>query len=301
MPTVRGDFSALLVPGAKSVYVDAYNALPAQYPTVFNIDTSGRAFEDDLVLTGLGVAVTRAEGEAIAFDRPRYRGKVRYIHAGYGLGYEITREAVEDDQYGALNSSGAKNLALSMRAAEETTGWGIFDGAFTTIMAYDGVSLINTAHPLGDGNTLANQPTAATNISVSALKASLERFWSLTTDRGIKITMVPVMVVVSHMNWWATQEILGAPYLSTGAQGQYTPNVTEQMGLRPFKTNYLSDTNAWYCLASKAQHKLKWYWRRTPSPESGYDGRRGISWFGQTARWSAGVTDWRGVDGSAGV
>lgn len=301
MPAVRGAFDDLLTPGARKVYVDEYNELPSEYDTFFNIDTSGRAFEDELVMTGLGIAVTKDEGEAIFMDRPKFRGKVRFIHAGFGLGYEITREAVEDDLYSALNSKGATNLARSTREAEEVTAVAIFNGAFTTIQAYDGVSLINTAHPDMTGGVQSNRPAAPEDLSIAALKSATERFFNLKTDRGLKIQYGPAMVVVSIFTWWSAQEILGAPYFSAGAQGQYTPNVSMQMGLTPKMYRYLTDPDAWFLLSDKRQHTLKFNWRRRPDPTSGYDGRAEVSWFGMTGRWSAGVVDWRGIDGSEGA
>lgn len=303
MTVVRGAFDDLLTPGADRVFVDEYNELPAEYSQVFNLDTSGRAFEDDLVMTGLGVAVEKPEGEPIFFDRPKFRGRVRYIHSGFGLGYEITREAVEDELYGALNSQGATNLARSMREAEEVTAWSIFNNSFSTVMAYDGVPLVSTAHPRVDGSVQANRPAADEDLSVAALKSSSERFFNLTTDRGMKIAMAGARLIIPTATWWTAAEILGAPYLSGGGQGTYTPNVTMQMGLTPFMSRYITDSDAWWIMANQASMPAgpKFYWRRRPDPESGYDGRNQISWYGITARFSAGVTDWHGIDGSAGA
>lgn len=300
MTVVRGAFDDLLAPGARKVYIDEYNELPSEYDKVFNIDTSGRAFEDDLVMTGLAVAVEKPEGEPIFFDRPVFRGRVRYIHTGFGLGYEITREAVEDDLYSAINSKGATNLARSMRESEEVTAWSVLNNAFSTTMAYDGVPLISTAHPQVGGGTQANRPVADEDLSVAALKSAMERFFTLETDRGMKVAIRPSQLLTASAGWWNAQEILGAPFLSAGAQGVYTPNVTEQMGLNPMMGMYITDPDAWYLLTDKAHHTLKFFWRRKPDPESGYDGRNQISWFGVTARFTAGVTDWRGVDGSPG-
>lgn len=306
MPVMRGSFEDLLVPGANEVLVDEYNELPSTYDQIFNVDTTGRAFEDDLVLTGIGIAVTKPEGEEITFDKPTFRGKVRYIPTTFGLGYEISREAVDDDLYGALNSRGAANLARSIRETEEITAAAIFNGAFSTIQAYDGVSLINTAHPNGFGGTQPNQPAAPEDLSVSALKDALERFFDLTTDRGLRISLAPGQLTVPVGNWWSAQEILGAPFVAGAGTndfepGTYTPNVTMQMGLTPVMWRYLTDQDAWFLTSPKAQHKLKFFWRRTPSPTSGFDGRADVAWFGITARLTAGVTDWRGIDGSEGA
>lgn len=301
MAVVRGAFDDLITPGANKVYVDEYNELPSEYDQIFNIDTSGKAFEDELMMTGLGVAVARGEGEPIFFDRPKFLGRVRYIHSGFGLGYEITQEAVEDDLYGALNSQGATNLARSHRETEEVTAWSILNGAFGTIQAYDGVALISTAHPDVMGGTQANRPAVDEDLSVSALKSATERFMGLKTDRGMKISMSPRFLLVPVQNWWNAQEILGAAYMSSGSQGQYTPNVTMQMGLTPIMSRYLTDSDSWYLLSEKSQHSLKFYWRRNPTPASGYDARALIAWYAIHSRFSAGVRDWRGIDGSPGA
>lgn len=307
MPAVRGQFDQLLAPGARKVFVDEYQELPSIYNSVFNVDTSSRAWEDDLVMTGLPTAVSRGEGEPIAFDRPFFRGRVRYIHAGFGLGYEITKEAVDDDVYGALNSQGATNLAWSMREAEEITAWNVFNNSFTTVQAYDGVSLLNTAHPgIGDLE-FANRPVAAQDLSVAALKAATERFFLMRTDRGLRIRMGPSMLVVPTQNWWTAQELLGTQVRTLDTtdgdpmdslEGR---NVVTQMGITPLQSQYITDEGAWWLVASKGVHKLNFFWREQPNDESGYDGRNRLSWFAIVGRWTAGATDWRGIDGSPGA
>lgn len=302
MAVTRGAFDDLIVPGARKVFIDEYEELPAVYPQWITIDTSGRAFEDEMVMTGLGIAVSKAEGEPIAFDRPKLRGRVRFVHGGFGLGYEITREAVEDDLYNAINSQGATNLARSMREAEEVSAHSLLNGAFSSIMAYDGVPLISTAHPGVGGLTQANRPAVDEDLSVAALKSAAERFMLMQTDRGLRIRMMPADLWVPVQNWFTAIEILGAEFNPTGAMGDETENVVRtRMGLSPHNSPYITDPDSWYLLASKGRNKLKKFWRRSPSDESGYDGRTQISWFGITARWSEGVSDWRGIDGSPGA
>ena len=308
MTVVRGAFAPLLVPGARKVFVDDYNELPADYPAVFNVENSGKAFEDDLVMTGLPIAVFKPEGEEIAFDRPVFRGKVRYLHAGYGLGYEITQEAVEDDQYAALNSQGAANLARSMREAESVSAWNILNNSFNSVVTYDGVSLINAAHPGIGGLSFSNTPVAPEDLSTAALKSSSERFFNMANDRGLKISLMAKNLIVPIGNWWIAQEILGTQVVLGGPSGETASivsndvvNVVTMMGLSPIKSPYLTDQDAWWVTADKSQHKMNFFWRRTPQDVSGDDLRAGLAWFGITARWSTGATDWRGVDGSEGA
>lgn len=307
MSVTRGQWHQLLVPGAKKVFVDEYQELPAIYNKLLSVETSSRAFEDDLVATGLPAATKRPEGTPIAFDRPFFRGRVRYIHSGFGLGYEITEESVDDDQYSVLNSQGATNLAWSMRETEEIVAHDVFNDSFTTVQAYDGVSLINTDHPGVGGITHANRPAAAQDLSVAALKASTERFMLLRTDRGLRIRMAPSMLLVATQNWWTAQELLGTN-VRTMSTGDGDPldsdegrNVTQQMGLTPMHSPFLTDEDAWWTMANKGVHKLKFYWRKKPTNVGGTDERNGLAWFGIKARFVAGATDWRGIDGSPGA
>ena len=308
MAVVRGQFDELLQPGARKVFVDEYDELPAIYPGIFNVDTSGKAFEDELVITGMPVAVKRPEGTPIAMDRPKFRGKVRYIHTGFGLGYEITREAVEDDVYAALNSQGAANLARSMREAEEITAHTVLNSAFTTILTYDGIALISTAH-LGVGSlTFTNRPSPDVDLSTTALKGSLERFMDLRTDRDLKISLMPANLLVSIFNWWTALEVTGSQFTTTtlatdGIESDRTINVMSMQGLVPMKSQYITDVDAWYTVMSKnaRRYPLQYFWRSTPDDVSGFDAREQTAWFGIVARLSSGATTWRGIDGSPGI
>lgn len=306
MTVIRGQFDQLLQTGARKVFIDDYNELPAIYPSFFSVDTSGKAFEDDLVITGLPIALKRPEGAPIAMDRPKFRGRVRYIHSGFGLGYEITREAVEDDVYGALNSQGASNLARSMRETEEVTAHAVLNGSFSTVLTYDGVSLVNTAH-LGVGAlTFSNRANPDADLSTTALKASLERFMDLRTDRDLKINLMPSTVLTSIFGWWTALEILQTQFVTTLAGpiiGNEVTNVLSKQGLIPMKSQYIMDADAWWTLAPKSSrsYPLQYYWRSVPQDVSGFEAREQISWFAIIARMSAGATNWRGIDGSSGA
>lgn len=306
MAVIRGQWDHLMRPGARKVFIDDYNELPAIYPTVFNVDTSGKSYEDDLFATGMPIAVTRPEGEPIKMDRPKFRARVRYIHNGFGLGYEITREAVRDDVYGALNTQAAANLARSMRESEEVTAHAVLNLAFTTQLAYDGVALISTAH-VGVGSvTGTNRPASDEDLSVSALKASLERYMDLRTDRDLKINIMPDILFVPTTNWFNALEILQTQMVDLSGHITATStgvNVISKQGLTPAKSQYLTDADSWYTLVNKSarSYPLQFYWRETPEDVGGFDGRTQTSWFGIIARLSAGAGEWRGIDGSTGA
>jgi hypothetical protein len=296
---VRGAFNEALRPGARKWFLDEYQELPAEYPQVFNIETSQRAWEEDIFSTGLGQAIEKPEGEPIAMDRPRPLGKVRYVHQTFGLGYEITREAVEDDLYGVLSKNGSTNLARSLRETEEITAWSVFNNAFTTQLTYDGEPLISTDHPVIGGGTLSNKADPPVDLSVTALQASLERYMLMRNDRGLRIKTMPTRLLVSVTNFWLAQEILGSEYKPFTANNEI--NVLRKQGLVPTVSRYLLDMDAWFVLGDKKSTKLNFFWRRKPAYDDDFIKRRQVSQHFIHARWSVGVSDWHNIDGSEGA
>jgi phage major head subunit gpT-like protein len=299
MPAVRGAFNKEIAPGARKAFADEYKELPAEYTDIFNIETSSKAYEEDLVATGLGVAVEKPETVEVALDVPKHRGSVKYTHLTYGLGYEVSQELVEDDLYGVVTKPSSKYLARSLREAEETLAFNVINLAATTQQAYDGVSLLNASHPIVGGGTLANRPAADVDLSITALQQSVERYMSLTTDRGIKIVMQPAILAVPIQNFWLANEILRSEFKPFTANNEI--NVLRQMGMTPVEFRHITDTDSWYTIAPKGQHKLNFFWRRKPQFDDDYDKKRQIALMMITARFIAGVTDWRGIDGSIGI
>lgn len=299
MPVVRGSFNKQLAPGARKALADEYKELPSHYTQIFNINPSKRATEEDLVSTGLPVAVEKAEAADVSLDRPYHRGSVVYRHTTYGLGYEVSQEVVEDDLYRVVAAPSSRFLARSMRETEEVQAHAILNNAFTTQQSYDGVALISASHTTVGGTTLANRPSADVDLSVTALQASVERFMLLRTDRLLRLRMMPALLYVHVTNFWLANEILRSEFKPFTANNEI--NVLRQMGMTPLATPYITDTDSWYTMAPKGQHSLNFFWRRKPMFDDDYIKKSQVALFMLTARLSAGATDWRGIDGSTGA
>src|SRR5690349_1815716 len=161
MALVRGAFDRIIAPGLFAAYVNEYEQLPATYPEAVKIDTTGRAYEDVLVTSGLGTTPVKPESVDIAMDRPLQVGTVRMTIVSYGLGYELSQEIMDDDLYNVVGRPASQLLAQSGRDTEERQAWALFNGAFTTTKSYDGLSVVNSAHTLAGGATYGNAPAAA--------------------------------------------------------------------------------------------------------------------------------------------
>lgn len=298
MPVIRGAFDRIIAPGLLAAYVNEYEQLPASYPQVVKIDSTGRAYEDILVTTGLGTTPVKPESVDVAMDRPLQVGTVRMTIISYGLGYELSQEIMDDDLYNVVGRPASEMLAQSGRDTEERQGWGLLNGSFTTVKSYDNLSIINTAHTLANGATYANAPAAAQAFSFTAIQASLERQMLMVNERGIRVRQVPNKVIVPVQLSWVADEILGAtgkPYTADN-----TPNVLAKgkVGLAPITSPYLTSTTAWWTQAPN--HKLMFFWRKKPEMDKDYDKKARVASFFNFFRFGTAAFDWRGLDGSTG-
>lgn len=293
----RGTFNKVVVPGLYAVYADEYEQLPVTYTDVLKVDTTGRAYEDILVTTGLGTTPVKPESVDLALDRPVQLGTVRMTVISYGLGYEISQELIDDDLYNVVGRPASQMLAQSGRDTEERQAWALLNGAFTTTKSYDGLSIINTAHVLANGSTYANAPASSQALSFTSLQASLERQMLMTNERGIRIRQVPNKLVVPVQLSWIANEILNSqskPFTSDN-----TTNVLagSKVGLQPVSSPYLTSTTAWFTLSPN--HRLMFFWRKRPSMDDEFDKKAQVHAFYNFFRFGTAAFDWRGIDGSA--
>ena len=300
MAATRGAFDKTIAPGAYAAYADEYEQLPAEYTDIFNILTTEKAYEDAIITSGLGTMAAKPEGQDVALDRPFQVGSVRMTVLSYGLGYEVSQELMSDDLYGVVADPASRFLAQAQRDVEERQTWAMLNLAFTTQQAWDGVSLINSAHPLVAGGTAANAPAAAQAFGFTSLQASIERFRLLVNERSLKIRMAPEWVIVPVQLEWLADEILLSAKKPHEASNTENVLSAGRIGLKRFTGRYLTSSTAWFTAVAKARHKLNMFWREKPNMDRDYDKKARVAIFMQFSRFGTATFDWRGVDGSTG-
>lgn len=298
MPATRQSFDKVIAPGLYKAYADEYEALPARYPDIFNITDTQRAFEDIAVTTGLGTTPIKPESQNVAFDIPLQVGSVRMTVTGYGLGYEVSKELMDDDLYNVVGAPASRFLAQSGRDTEERQAWALLNGAFTTTTSYDSLSIINTAHTLKGGGTYANRPSSAQALSFTSLQASLERHKLMVNERNLKIRQVPSTLVIPIQLSWLANEILQSSQKPQTADNTINVLSAGRIGMQPYESEFLTSTTAWFTMVPKAKHKLMFFWREKPNFDKDYDKKARVALFMNFFRFGTAAFDWRGVDGS---
>lgn len=251
-----------LWPGIKAWWGQVYDEHPEEYSKLFDSDTSRQNYEEDVQLTGFGLAPVKAEGSGVAYDSEIQGFTTRYTHVAYALGYIVTKEELDDNLYEQVSRRRAAALAMSFRQTKENIGANIYNRAFNgTYLGGDGVALCSTAHPNTSGGTFANTPTVAADLSEASLEDALTALMGFQNDRGLLINVMPRSLIVARQNWWNANRILKSAYTPSTANNAVNVLVaTNALPEGIVMNHYLTSPNAWF-VRTNIQNGLKYYSR----------------------------------------
>lgn len=303
-----GSFAKALWPGVNTWYGEAYNQYPVEWDKLFEKSTSRKAFEEDVGTSHFGLAVAKPEGQSVTYDAARQGFTSRYQHVVYALGFIITREAFDDDQYDVVGKLKAQSLAFSMRQTKEIVAANIFNRAFSTsYVGGDSASLIasaggggSTTHPNVAGGTYTNGVATAIDLNEAALEQACIDIADFKNDRGLKIAVRPRKLVIPKELMFEAHRILKTEGQVYSADN--TLNAIKTMGMIPevVVNHYLTDTDAWFILTD-VKNGLKYFERNGDEFTMDEDWDTENAKYKARARYSFGWTDPRGIYGSPGV
>jgi len=296
-----GSFAKALWPGVNAWYGKSYDEYAVEYDQLFDKFTSSKAFEEDVGVSSFGLAVSKAEGTPITYDSERQSFITRYQHVVYALGFIITREVMDDDQYDVVGQRKAQGLAFSMRQTKEVVAANVYNRAFnSSYVGGDGVSLINASHVLLKGGTWSNQISTASDLSEAALEQACIDIAGFTNDAGLLIAVRPETLIIPRQLIFEAKRILG----TDGRVGTDNNdlNAIKTLGSIPkvVTNHFLTDTDAWF-IRTNVPHGMKYFERRGDQFDMDNDWDTENAKFKATARYSFGWTDPRGLYGSAGA
>jgi len=294
-------FAKALWPGVNAWYGKSYNEYATEYTKLFDTFKSSKAFEEDVGVSSFGLAIAKPEGAAVTYDSERQAFITRYSHVVYALGFIITREIMEDDQYDVVGQRKAQGLAYSMRQTKETVAANVYNRAFNSSFVYgDGKELLATDHPNFAGGTWANELGSAADLSEAALEQACIDIAGFTNDRGLLIAAKPKTLIIPRQLMFEAKRILGSDGQVYSSDN--TLNAIKTMGMIPevVVNHYLTDADAWF-IRTDVPHGMKHFERRADSFEMDNDFDSENAKFKATARYSFGATDPRGLFGSPGV
>ena len=305
MAISRAQLAKELEPGLNSLFGLEYNTYDQEYTEIFSVEDSDRAFEEEVLLTGFGSAPTKSEGQGVQFDNANESYTARYTHDTVGLAFALTEEAVEDNLYSSLGKRYTKALARSMANTKEVKGADVLNNAFSSsFTGGDGVSLINTAHPLAGGGSAANRATTMADLNETSLEDALIDISTFTDDRGLTISVQATKLVVPPQLVFVADRIMNSDGRTGTADNDI--NSIKNTGVIPggYTVNhYLNDPDAFFLLTSVTEsgEGLKMFQRTAMETSMEPDFSTGNIRYKARERYSFGFSDWRGVYGSQGA
>ena len=132
IPISTGSFAKALWHGVNAWYGKEYNEYPVEFTHLFEEKSSHKNFEEIISISSFGLAQVKSEGQTVAFDTERQGFITRATHVVFGLGFVITREMFEDDQYDVVGERKAKGLAFAMRQTQEVNGANVYNRLFNS-------------------------------------------------------------------------------------------------------------------------------------------------------------------------
>ncbi len=290
-----------LEPGLNALFGLEYSKYQDEWKGIFDTESSDRAFEEEVMLSGFGNAATKAEGAGFAYDTAQEVYTSRYNHETIALGFALTEEAMEDNLYDKLSSRYTKALARSMSHTKNVKGADVLNNAFnSSYSGGDGTELIGT-HTLLDGSTIANEPSVAADLNETSLEAALIDISKFTDERGLKIAVKGQSLCVPSDLIFVAERVLGSSGRTATADNDL--NAIKSTGVLPggvSVNHYLTDVDAWF-IKTDSPNGLKHFNRVSMKTGMEGDFETGNVRYKARERYSFGWSDFRAVYGSPGA
>jgi len=303
MAISRSQLVKELEPGLNALFGLEYKQYENQHEQIYTKETSDRAFEEEVMLSGFASAQVKPEGSGVTYDSAQETYTARYTHETIALAFSITEEAIEDNLYDRLSSRYTKALARSMAQTKQVKAVNPLIQGLPTTDNYDsgdGVSLFNTSHPTIAG-TVANTLATQADLNETSLEQCLIDIAAMTDERGLKIAAKGMKLIIPSALQFTAERLMKSQNRVGTADNDV--NAIRSMGMIPqgyVVNNFLTDTDAYYIITD-VPNGMKYFERAAISTKMEGDFETGNMKYKARERYSFGVSDFRGIFGVEGA
>ena len=291
-----------LVPGLHELFGLEYDSYENQHEEIFDTESSERAFEEEVMLSGFGEAPTKGEGAAVVYDTAQESFTSRYSHETIALAFALTEEAIEDNLYDTLSSRYTRALARSMNTTKQVKAANVLNNAFnSSFVGGDGKELCATDHPTVGNIDLRNELSTAADLNETSLEQALIDIADFKDERGLKINAQATKLIIPPALQFVADRLMESPGRVSTSDNDI--NAIRNMGMVPqgyVVNNYLTDTDAFF-LKTDVPNGLKHFVRTPVQTSMEGDFETGNVRYKARERYSFGFSDWRGIFGSPGA
>jgi hypothetical protein len=304
MAISRAQLVKELEPGLNALFGLEYKRYDNQHAEIYTNESSDRAFEEEVMLSGFANANVKVEGSGVNYDQSQETYTARYTHDTIALAFAITEEAIEDNLYDKISSRYTKALARSMSNAKQVKAAAPLNNGLPTADAFDsgdGVSLFNTAHTTVSGTNVSNTLSTQADLNETSLEQALIDIAAFTDERGLRVAAKGVKMIIPSANQFSAERLLKSQGRTGTADNDI--NAINSMGMVPQGyrvNNFLTDSDSWYIITD-CPNGMKMFTRAplTTAMEGDFD--TGNVRYKARERYSFGVSDYRGIYGCEGA
>lgn len=295
-----GNHPKALWPGVKGWWGRQYAAHIPEFPMLFDMESSGQNFEEDVELTGFGLAPIKSEGASVMYDSEAQGVVNRAVHVAYALGYIVTREELDDSLYEIVSKRRVQALAFSMNQTKENVAANVYNRAFNSSYTFgDGVELLATNHPTVTGSQ-SNELATPADLSEASLEDLTIQIMKATNSKGLHIAIMPKTLILPPDLYYEACRILDSQLRSGTAENDV--NALKLKGVIPEVAinHYLTDTDAFFIRTNVPRGMIGY--NRVPvefTKDSDFNTDNALAKAYE--RYSFSIGDWRGLYGSPGV
>ena len=303
MAISRSQLVKELEPGLNALFGLEYKRYENQHAEFYTNETSDRAFEEEVMLSGFANAQVKGEGAGVSFDEAQETFTARYTHETVALAFAITEEAIEDNLYDRLASRYTKALARSMSNAKQVKSVEpLINGlpSTATFKSGDTKALFTTDHPTVAG-TFKNTLTVQADLNETSLEQSMIDIGKMTDDRGLRVAARGLKMIIPSELQFTAERLMKSQGRTGTADNDINAIVSMGMVPQGYRVNnYLTDTDAFYILTD-VPNGMKMFNRAplTTAMEGDFD--TGNVRYKARERYSFGVSDPRGIFASQGA
>jgi len=291
-----------LVPGLNALFGLEYARYADEHTMIFDTESSDRAYEEEVMLSGFGEAAVKGEGTAVKYDTAQETWTARYVHNTVALAFSLTEEAMEDNLYDTLSARYTRALARSMQQTKQVKAANVLNNGFSsTYPGGDGKELFATDHGSLTAGDLKNELSTAADLNETSMEQALIDIAGFKDERGLKVNAQAQRLIVPPALQFVADRLLNTPGRVATADNDI--NAIKNMNMIPdgYAVNhYLTDTDAWF-IKTDVPNGMKHFVRTAVSTNMEGDFETGNVRYKARERYSFGWSDWRGIFGSPGA
>lgn len=243
----------LLFPGLRAVQGN-YTQIPTQWSQVFDKGVSKQALERSTMMRFLGTASIKNEGAATAFDNGAgERFVYNQEHVEIGLGYAITRKAIDDNLYKEQFNPMNLGLQKSFMQTKEILAASVLNTATTynASVGGDGVALLSTSHPI-DGNVNANTFATQQDLNEGSLENATIAIQQYKDQAGLKMFARGRKLIIPIQLQYTAERLLKSELRPGTANNDVNALLNSGAIPEGYQVmNYLTSSYGWYLRTSE--------------------------------------------------